>query len=225
MCDELSGQLAEWPIAQIGQTVQPTDEQHAALYEVGRVSGNASEQLHGACRADASRTLTGRLATVEKHLEAMLQVANELRPRVDAFYGLLDDERKAKLVIWMNSAGSNDTRQDQAAASYERSALLCESPAAIRFVGWPVERLEFILRATGAQLGAVQAVQAASLKATDSIKLDCPANKALTPTMRIETMRRRLEALLRAVRIILPAVREMYDLLSEEQKTRLDTPG
>jgi hypothetical protein len=223
MCGELAEQLAVWPIAQIEQTVQPTDVQRAALAEVGTVSGEAAHRLRTACAAEAPATLTARLETVEKSLEAMLQATNNVRSHVETFYGLLDDERKARLVIWMNPATASDgTEQRGAASSRGRSAHLCEAPSSIQFVGLPVERLDYVLQPTPAQLAAVRALQSATAKALETLKLNCPREEALTPPKRVEIMWRRLDALLQAVKTISPAVRDLYELLSDEQKKRLD---
>jgi len=199
MCGELAEQLAVWPIAQIEQTVQPTDVQRAALAEVGTVSGEAAHRLR------------------------MLQATNNVRSHVETFYGLLDDERKARLVIWMNPATASDgTEQRGAASSRGRSAHLCEAPSSIQFVGLPVERLDYVLQPTPAQLAAVRALQSATAKALETLKLNCPREEALTPPKRVEIMWRRLDALLQAVKTISPAVRDLYELLSDEQKKRLD---
>jgi hypothetical protein len=222
MCGELAEQLAVWPIAQIEQAVQPTEAQRAGLAEVGTVSGTAAQQLRAACPADAPATLTARLETVEKTLEAMRQATNSVRPHVETFYGLLDDERKARLVIWMNPAAASDGAEQRTPASRGRSARLCEAPSSIQFVGLPVERLDYVLQPTQTQLAAVRALQSATAKALETLKLNCPSEEALTPPKRVEIMWRRLDALLQAVRTISPAVRELYELLSDEQKKRLD---
>jgi hypothetical protein len=222
MCGELAEQLAAWPIAQIEQAVQPTEAQRPALQEVGAVSGEAARQLRTACVADAPSTLTARLEAVEKSLEAMLQATNSVRPRVETFYGLLDDERKARLVIWMNPAAASDGAEQHVAPTRGRSARLCEAPSSIQLVGLPVERLDFVLQPTQTQLAAVRALQSATTKALETLKLNCPTEEALTPPRRVEIMWRRLDALLQAVRIVSPAVHELYELLSDEQKKRLD---
>jgi hypothetical protein len=222
MCGELAEQLAVWPITQIEQAVQPTEAQRPALQEVGAVSGEAAHQLRTACVADVPATLTARLEAVEKSLEAMLQATNSVRPRVETFYRLLDDERKARLVIWMNPAAASDGAEQHVAPTRGRSARLCEAPSSIQLVGLPVERLDFVLQPTQTQLAAVRALQSATAKALETLKLNCPTEEALTPPRRVEITWRRLDALLQAVRIVSPAVRELYELLSDEQKKRLD---
>jgi LTXXQ motif family protein len=221
-CEELSAQLSGLPVDQIEKTVEPNAEQHAALYELGRASGAASADLHAVCGAEPAGTLPDRLSAIKRDLEAMIRAIDQVMPEVKAFYGSLDNEQQARLVIWMNPTSTQKPREKRTENSPERSSSFCEMPSAIQLIGWPAEQLEDIVRPTSSQLSAVHAVQTASGKAIESIKANCRPEKALTPARRLKTMRRRLDALLGAVNLIFPSVQALYEILTHEQQARLN---
>jgi len=60
-------------------------------------SSKAAEIIRGACPTERPETVTGRMAAMEKRMEAMLQAIKTVRPAMDAFYETLTDEQKARL--------------------------------------------------------------------------------------------------------------------------------
>jgi len=60
----------------------------------------------------------------------------------------------------------------------------------------------------------------ASAKATESLKVSCPAYQMLTPRVAVEAMEKRLDATLGAVKTVQPALAKFYNSLSDEQKAR-----
>src|SRR5262249_55430480 len=88
--------LIDFPITQISETVQSTEEQRAALDELKAATADAVKILQQACRTDLPATPTGRLAATRKRLEAMLQAVQTVRPALDRFYQSLSDEQKAR---------------------------------------------------------------------------------------------------------------------------------
>jgi LTXXQ motif family protein len=59
-----------------------------------------------------------------------------------------------------------------------------------------------------------------SLKAADTLSSACPAEAALTPVGRMETMRKRLTAVRAATSAIRPALARFYEALDQGQKVR-----
>ena len=59
-----------------------------------------------------------------------------------------------------------------------------------------------------------------SLKAAETLSSACPAEAALTPTGRMETMRKRLAAVRVATAAIRPALAHFYEALDQKQKVR-----
>jgi hypothetical protein len=63
------------------------------------------------------------------------------------------------------------------------------------------------------------------VKAAEIIRVACPTEVAVTAPGRLGSMEQRIEAMLSAVDTIQPALQKFNDLLSEEQKTRLNALG
>jgi hypothetical protein len=97
MCNPRAAGFAEWRTDRIEAAVRPTETQRAALNELRVASTKAAETIAAACPADFPSRATDRLKLMETRLEAMLQAVKTVRPAFDAFYGLLDDQQKARL--------------------------------------------------------------------------------------------------------------------------------
>ena len=98
-CGPEGARTGEAMIFRIERATQPTAEQRPAFDKLKEAAGKAGEIIRGACPAERSLTPTGRLAAAEKRLSAMLDAVRTLRPAMDAFYGSLSDEQKARLTL------------------------------------------------------------------------------------------------------------------------------
>jgi hypothetical protein len=80
---------------------------------------------------------------------------------------------------------------------------------------------------TEAQRPALDELRAASQKAMDLLKADCPNDLPSTPTGRLAAMEGRVKIMLQAVQMVRPPLERFYQLLSDEQKARLNavSPG
>ena len=74
------------------------------------------------------------------------------------------------------------------------------------------------MRLSDAQRVALYELATVSLKAADA--LACPAETALTPVGRLDTMRVRFAAVRRAVGSIRPALMRFYEALDQAQQQR-----
>jgi hypothetical protein len=95
----------------------------------------------------------------------------------------------------------------------------CEPLAAV-LRNWPVREIERDVRLDGPQRVAFYELVTASLKAADTLGSACPAETALTPVGRMETMRKRLAAVRAATAAIRPALMRFYEALDQGQKVR-----
>jgi hypothetical protein len=95
-CDEKSPGVADLPIDRIGQAVQPTPAQRAALDELKNASVKAAEGLKVSCPAYQMLTPTGRVEAMEKRLDATLAAVKTVQPALAKFYNSLSDEQKAR---------------------------------------------------------------------------------------------------------------------------------
>jgi hypothetical protein len=86
-----------------------------------------------------------------------------------------------------------------------------------------VERIEQIVRPADAQREALRELGNALQAAAERIGAACATDGSGGPNARLETMWRRLRAMRQAVALARAPLRSFYEILSEEQRTRLDT--
>ena len=96
---------------------------------------------------------------------------------------------------------------------------MCEELGAV-LRNWPMREIELNVRLSDAQRVAFYEFVTTSLKAAETLSSACPAEAALTPTGRMETMRKRLAAVRAATAAIRPALAHFYEALDQEQKVR-----
>src|SRR4029078_12990821 len=97
MCGNDSRAVAGMPVDEIADAVQPTEGQTAALAELGSASLSAAQYIRAACPVQAMLTAPGRLAAMQQRVEARVAAVALIQPRMEKFYGLLNDEQKARL--------------------------------------------------------------------------------------------------------------------------------
>jgi hypothetical protein len=95
----------------------------------------------------------------------------------------------------------------------------CEELGAV-LRNWPVREIERDVRLSGPQRVALYELVTTSLKAAETLSSACPAEAALTPVGRLETMRKRLSAVRAATAAIRPALARFYEALDQGQKVR-----
>lgn len=90
--------------------------------------------------------------------------------------------------------------------------------------GFPLERIGRVVAANEAQRTAFDELASAWISAGDTIRASCPAQAATTALERLAAMQSRVNAMLSAVEAVQPPFQKFYDLLSDEQKARLNAP-
>jgi hypothetical protein len=85
-----------WPTEQIDQAVQPNDAQRAKLDALKSATANGADIIKAACPSETPSTPPARLAAAGKHLQAMLQAVDAIRPPLHDFYNSLSDNQKAR---------------------------------------------------------------------------------------------------------------------------------
>jgi len=85
-----------WPSDQITRTVQPNDAQRAKLDTLQSAMASAANTIKAACPMEVPTTPPARLAAAGKHLKAMLQAVDSIRPALHDFYDSLSDSQKAR---------------------------------------------------------------------------------------------------------------------------------
>jgi hypothetical protein len=218
ICGEPVPQLTDWPIERITEAVEPNDAQRAALDELKAATAQSIDILKSACPNDLPSIPTGRLDAMKIRLQVMLQAVQTVRPPLERFYQLLNDEQKARF----NAVSPNETA---AAGKDQRDLTRLCTERGPGVADLPIERIAQAVRPTEAQQASLDELRVASAKASETLKTNCPTYQALTPTGRVEAMEKRLEAMLEAVKTVQPALTKFYDGLTDEQKARFNTLG
>jgi hypothetical protein len=91
--------------------------------------------------------------------------------------------------------------------------------------GLPIDQIQKAIQPNDAQRAALDDLANASVKAAQDIRAACPTQIALTAPARLASMQQRIEAMISAVHTVQPALQKFYDLLSDEQKARLNALG
>src|SRR5258708_1950744 len=96
MCGDDSPEIAGLPIDQIQQVIELTEPQLAALDDLANASISAAQKIRAACPTQMVLTAPGRLAAMQARIEAMISAVATVQPPLEKFYGLLNDEQKAR---------------------------------------------------------------------------------------------------------------------------------
>jgi len=211
MCGQ-DAQVASLPIDRISAAVSPDDQQRAALDALGNASVQAAQTIKTACPTDVSYTPTGRLDAMEKRVQAMVQAVALIRPPLDAFYGLLSDEQKARF----NALG------EQQRPDNPRSPMAACGPNAAALPTWPQAEIEKAVRPSEGQRALLDKLKDANGKAADMLKASCPSEPPATPPARLAAMAARLDAMLKAVQLVHQALNDFYGSLTDEQKAQFN---
>jgi LTXXQ motif family protein len=115
------------------------------------------------------------------------------------------------------------TRAPQAAAPGPLSKMCDDDSRDI--AGMPIDRIQAAIAPNDVQRASLDDLANASVKAAGIIRAACPNQIALTAPGRLTSMRHRVEAMISAAGTVQPALQKFYDLLSDEQKTRLSALG
>jgi hypothetical protein len=214
VCTERVPALTDWPVDQITKTVEPNENQQAALKDLKETTAKAIEVLQAACPTDLPSTPTGRLEAMRRRVEAMLQATLLMHPALDRFYGSLDDEQKARFNV--TTLQSPQARRGNS----PDPAGVCNGEAAN--VATPKERLEQNLHLSESQRSDLDALNEATRKAADMLNAKCNSDEALTPPGRLAVMEERLNAMIEAIKVVQPALDTFYGALSVEQKARFN---
>jgi LTXXQ motif family protein len=103
----------------------------------------------------------------------------------------------------------------------EQIAQLCGDDSR-DIAGLPIDRIQQALQVNDAQRAALDDLANTSVKAAQDIKAACPSKITLTAPGRLAAMQARVEAMIAAVKTVQPSLQKFYDLLSDEQRARLN---
>jgi hypothetical protein len=221
-CGGLAPGVTDLPIDRIEKTIQPTDEQRKALVALSAASSQASDVLKASCSSEVMFTPLGRLDSVQKRLDGMIQALAIVRTPLDNFYNSLTEEQKQRFAALGPASGVRTNRPE--AASSNDLAVLC-SRRAEGFTQPPVQRVEQIVKPTQQQQDAFDKLKATSTEAANQLQASCPTQMPQTPMDRFDALGKRLDAMVEAIKTVRPALASFYDSLTDEQKARFNVLG
>jgi FAD/FMN-containing dehydrogenase len=211
MCEEGSRDITGLAIEDFQRNIAADAEKRAALDALANATVKAAQAIKAACPAQAPLTAPARLAAMQARLEAMIAAVAIVKPPLEKFYGLLNDEQKEAIV----ALGGNG-RQGQA------GSLLDQDCGAAQPNVWPTADIERAVHPTEPQRASLAALQDAAAKAADLAKGSCLGDDLLTPTARLAAVGKRLDALLHAVKAVVSPLNDFYGMLDDGQKARFN---
>ena len=220
LCSNPDRGVTAWPFAEITRAVRPTAEQHALLDQLKHAAAQAADALKSSCSDSYALTPPGRLQAMINRISATLEAVRMVRPALEAFYSALNDEQRARFNALgpQLPAASEDQPQQEANGKPES----CGAPKS-SLTQLPIERIDAVLRPTGAQKAALDRLSAATKKAVLALQAACPDEVPVTPVGRLQAMEKRLSTMLQAANQVRPALDEFYASLTIEQKARFNT--
>ena len=221
-CGGLAPGVTDLPIDNIQQSLQLTDDQLKSLNALKAASSQASDALKASCSSELSLTPLGRLDTVQKRLDGMVQAWGMLRTPLDNFYNSLNDEQRQRFAALGPASSARSNRRGS--ASGDNLAALCSSRTE-SFTQLPVQRVEQAVKPTQQQQDALEKLKAASTEAANQLQASCPAQSPQTPIDRFDAVGKRLDAMAGAIKTVRPALADFYSSLTDEQKARFNNLG
>jgi hypothetical protein len=223
ICEEPGVGVTAWPIQQIVDTLQPTDEQRALLDELKSTAARAADAFRNVCPTAVPMTPVGRLQAMIGRLQATLDAIHIVQPSLEKFYDSLSDEQRARFNALPPDLGQQQPRTPQTQTQEQTVQQKSTCPnAKPGLADLPIDRIDEVVQPTGNQEDALDRLSEATQKAVDALQAACPTSTPLTPVGRLDTMGQRVNAMLTAAKTIQPALEEFYGSLNYEQKARFN---
>jgi hypothetical protein len=219
-CNGLAPGITDLPIDQIEKSLHLTDEQRKALDALKTASSQASEALRASCSSTIALTPVGRLDTVQKRLDGMIQALGIIRPPLDNFYNSLNDEQRQRFA----ELGPSTSRSRRRSTSANDLTALCLRRSE-SFTQLPVERIEQVVKPTQQQQDALDRLRVASSQAANQVQAFCPTEMPKGLIGRFDAISKRLDAMSAAIKTVRPALDSFYSSLTDEQKARFNILG
>jgi hypothetical protein len=107
-CAQQGADIQSWPFDSIARVVNPDDSQRQALDQFRGVAKATADALKSNCPGETPAAPAARFDAVEQAIDAAVDGFNSLKPALQAFYGTLDDEQKARLLRDMTVVSTQD---------------------------------------------------------------------------------------------------------------------
>ena len=165
-------------------------------------------------------TAPGRMAAMQRRVEAMIAAVDLVQPSLEKFYGLLSDEQKAKVNALANAAHPGPA-PDQG----EDLAQNC-GPSQLSGMELPAAEIDKAVHLTDPERTGLMTLQNTDTQAAaDLLKASCGAESAITPPGRLVAAHKRLDVMLASVKTASASLNDFYGTLSDEQKAKFEAIG
>jgi hypothetical protein len=228
-CSQEAIQLKNWPIDSIALIVGPDAAQQNALDKVRNASIETADILAATCPKEIPVALTARFDALKQAVDAFITGLDALRPAIETFYFLLNDEQKVRVLAMSANNSLETTGRPQrssrgSAAHRDVSSVQQELPCrwlAHALRDWPIRQIEISIPLSDSQRAALYDLTASIYRAVGTLIASCPTEASLTPLGEIEVKRKRANALRQAAGIIRPVLDRFEGTLDDGQKMRL----
>jgi hypothetical protein len=235
-CSREVAELKSFPLDAISQGINPDDAQDAALKNIRSMAGTTADTLAQSCSEQIPPAPVSRLDTVDRGLDAVQAALNTLQSPLQSFYQSLQEEQKARVIVKYIIARGEIALFDTTSVAKVRSGVTGSTEAAkgsapaprvwsceqleAGLRAWPITKIEQAVQPWPRQYSAFYALASSVHQAADMIAESCPKDAALTPTGRLDEVRKKLDAVRQLTTIVRPALTRFYELLDDRQKPR-----
>jgi hypothetical protein len=218
-CNTTDNASPSWPTTQIERSIELTSAQRSTLEQLKTVIAGAITVIKATCRDETAPTPVERVRSMQSKLWAVRDAAILIRKPLARFFDSLTDEQKKQFVVPASQADPRAATMAGRPVNKEAIARMCGMPNMNESSTQPIERT---LQPTKAQHASLEALQKKSFEMGQFLILSCLQPMAATPAERLDFAIDRLTAVLFAASNINLAFNDLYNQLSEEQKTKLD---
>jgi LTXXQ motif family protein len=136
-CAVQAAEFEHWPFDAIERTVGPDESQRKALEGLRDSAKQAAQRLTADCPQDAPAAPAARLEAMEQGIDAALTAFDTVEPKLQAFYGALNDEQKVPSTATWRGRPRPTRRQRRAEARRGRSGARAASIPRAAIAGAP----------------------------------------------------------------------------------------
>jgi hypothetical protein len=195
------------------------------LTQTQAAAENVAETLASSCPSDSPASLADKLDLLDHVLEGLVAGLDKLRPSIEAFYGALNDEQKARLVALYMSQGSVQKPEPERRSAQKSPPTMQQDATCQQWAGslraWPMRQIEAGISLSDEQKAALYTLSGSMHRAAAVLTASCPTETSFTPLGQLDAKRARVETLRQAINVVRPDAARLSNALSGEQKARL----
>jgi len=199
ICSGQVSELRRMPFDDVFKAVQPSDEQRDALEQIKNSVHDAADKLASACPKQLPSELGARLEMVSQLTNAMITALAPVRPTLETFYRLLDDEQKARLVAMSFSRDAQPQAQRSAPSRGGAEGNEADrGPVCRLWIGvlrsLPVRQIESDITLSDDQHAAMYDLASSVYRAAGNMVASCHSENHLTPVGRFDERENQLRS-------------------------------